>query len=82
MKNPIRYVLIGAGGCIATAWVLFLAGVLAERPALRIVGSWFAIVAFAVASLPLTGYFIGMLVERLRRTGRGEADDSQERSIK
>jgi len=67
MKHPIQFIMFGTGGCIATAVVLFLSGIFAEKPTLKTVGCWLAIGAFAVASLPLLTVLVMSLVEKLRR---------------
>lgn len=67
MKHPIQFIMLCAGGCIATATVLFLSGIVADKPILKAFGCWFAIAAFGIASLPLLTVLVMLLVEKLRR---------------
>jgi uncharacterized membrane protein len=67
MKHPIHFIMVGGAGCLITGGVVFIAGILFEKPVLNTVGCWFAIAAFAIASLPLFAVLVMSLVEKLRR---------------
>lgn len=66
MKHAIHFVMLGAGGCVATGAILFVSGIITEKPMLKTVGSWFGVAAFAVASLPLLAVLVMSLVEKFR----------------
>jgi hypothetical protein len=67
MKHPIQFIMLGAGGCIVTAAILFVTGIFAENPSLKSIGAWFALAAFAIAALPLLAVLVMFLIEKFRR---------------
>jgi hypothetical protein len=67
MKHPIHFIMAGGAGCFITGAVLFITGIASEKPVLKTAGCWFAIAAFAIASLPLFAVLVMTLVEKLRR---------------
>jgi len=67
MKHPIQIILVGAGGCVATAAILFVTGIFTESSLLKSIGAWFAIAAFAIAALPMLSVLVMLLIEKLRR---------------
>jgi hypothetical protein len=67
MKHPIQFIMLGAGGCILTAAILFVMGIIAENPSFKLVGAWFALAAFAIGVLPLLTVLVMLLIEKFRR---------------
>jgi membrane protein DedA with SNARE-associated domain len=67
MKHPIHFVVLAAGSCIASAFVVFLAGVATQSLPLKTAGLWFAIAAFVIACLPLISVIAVLAIEQLRR---------------
>lgn len=67
MKHPIHLIVLAAGSCIATAFVVFLAGFTSQSLTLKTVGLSLAIAAFAIACLPLLTLIAVLAIERLRR---------------
>lgn len=66
MKHPIQFVMAGGGGCAAIGGILFVCGLLLDKPILKTVGCWFWIAAFIIACLPLLTLVAVAIIEKLR----------------
>ena len=67
MKHPIHFVMGGSAISFLIGAVMFILGIVKNSASLKLMGAWFGIAAFAIASLPLLTLAFMLLVEKLRR---------------
>ena len=57
MKHPVQFVMAGSAGCFVLGVVLFVTGLISDRPPLKTTGCWFGIAAFLISED--AGYITG-----------------------
>ncbi len=67
MKHPIHFIMACCVGCSLIGAVLFITGIVSEKPTLKATGAWFGVAAFAIASLPLLTVLVMSFIEKIRR---------------
>ena len=66
MKHPVQFVMVGSGGCLIIAAILFATGLVRESESLKSAGVWFAVAASAIAAVPMIIFVFVLLLEKVR----------------
>jgi hypothetical protein len=67
MKHPVQFVIASGGGCFLLGVILFVTGLITDRPSLKTTGCWLGLAAFLIAALPILTLAVVALIEKARR---------------
>jgi len=66
MKHPIHFIVAGSGGCVVVGIIAFMMGIFLDKSLLKSIGIWVWLVGFIIASIPLLGYTVLIIIEKFR----------------
>jgi hypothetical protein len=59
--------MAGSGGCFLLGVILFVTGLITDRPSLKTNGCWLGLAAFLIAAWPILTLAVVELIEKARR---------------